>query len=254
MVDTWGMIDYLNLVPLACELKQKVAIAMCPTPAVLNALFAARHVSYAPCSSVCLLDGNQLLAPVGVAADGPVKSVYLAVQRRIDPADVRVRFSSASATSVILAKLLLNAWNWQWRVDDRDPDVELIIGDEALQKKEQFAEVLDLGLEWKSWTGLPFVFAAWQCKTQSPAAAMFLEEAAAKAEIGMRQDPELYLRAIKRQVAVPHDIIVDYWQTITYTLSASHLQGLELFLTKARQLAVPTNLSPAIATVPELLH
>jgi chorismate dehydratase len=37
----------------------------------------------------------------------------------------------------------------------------VIIGDRALALKNRFAHVVDLGEAWRSWTGLPFVFAAW---------------------------------------------------------------------------------------------
>ncbi len=37
----------------------------------------------------------------------------------------------------------------------------LIIGDRALKQREISSYIYDLGLEWKKFTGLPFVFAAW---------------------------------------------------------------------------------------------
>jgi len=37
----------------------------------------------------------------------------------------------------------------------------LVIGDRAFQQRKTSAFIFDLGLEWKKFTGLPFVFAAW---------------------------------------------------------------------------------------------
>ena len=37
----------------------------------------------------------------------------------------------------------------------------LRIGDEAFAFEKKFVNSLDLGAEWKKWTGLPFVFALW---------------------------------------------------------------------------------------------
>jgi len=37
----------------------------------------------------------------------------------------------------------------------------LVIGDRALEQRKISPFIFDLGLEWKKFTGLPFVFAAW---------------------------------------------------------------------------------------------
>ncbi len=37
----------------------------------------------------------------------------------------------------------------------------LVIGDRALEQRKISPYIFDLGLEWKKFTGLPFVFAAW---------------------------------------------------------------------------------------------
>ncbi|MEM8886003.1 MAG: MqnA/MqnD/SBP family protein, partial [Planctomycetota bacterium] len=45
---------------------------------------------------------------------------------------------------------------------ESDADVELVIGDPALDRAEQGdEETIDLAAEWTRWSGLPFVFAAW---------------------------------------------------------------------------------------------
>jgi chorismate dehydratase len=83
----------------------------------------------------------------------------------------------ASRTSVALLKVLLERRHGlrpAYEVasepgpDPRDhPDaIVLAIGDRAMARRRGFSGgVLDLGAEWKAWTGLPFVYARWTART-----------------------------------------------------------------------------------------
>ena len=86
-----------------------------------------------------------------------------------------LKTTEKSASSATLAKILFHLWfgpkAYRLMVDcDVSQSVytkrpmELLIGDEALQKKKQFHSILDLGTIWKEMTNLPFVFAVWQSK------------------------------------------------------------------------------------------
>ena len=76
-----------------------------------------------------------------------------------------------SRTSVELIKILIKQY---WKIDpvmeqtsgDYQSKISgttaaLIIGDRALEQRKISTYIYDLGLEWKKFTGLPFVFAAW---------------------------------------------------------------------------------------------
>ena len=56
---------------------------------------------------------------------------------------------------------------------DEVHEARLVIGDAALVLSDERSGVTypyayDLGLEWKRWTGLPFVFAVWVARRATP--------------------------------------------------------------------------------------
>lgn len=141
----FGKIDYLNLLPFHCYVKQsrrysgrfkRCFAARGGTPAEMNALFKRRKIDAAFISSIearkCRCTG------AGIVADGAVWSVL------VRPGTFKK--DGASATSNRLAKVL-------------GVEGEVMIGDRALRAYFQDDSLIDLGQLWKDRTGLPFVFA-----------------------------------------------------------------------------------------------
>lgn len=111
-----------------------------------------------------------------IGCDGPVDSVLLVAEQEPERW-TEVVLDGVSRTSVILARLLLTQGPLSRRVraDLRIVDgapgsglsratgstASLVIGDLARALPERLAHRVDLGAEWKAWTGLPFVFAVW---------------------------------------------------------------------------------------------
>src|SRR5215471_9250097 len=95
-----------------------------------------------------LRDRFELLAPMGVAARGPVQSVLLFSRRPAGAlGEALVSVTPETSTSIRLLKLLLNVK----RTRNRPP--------------EGFVHTLDLGADWLEWTGLPFVYAVWAVRS-----------------------------------------------------------------------------------------
>lgn len=121
-------------------------------------------------------DALRPLGDLGVAATGPAKSVLLFSRFPIeDIAGGRVGLTSESATSVQLVRILFRDW---WRTEpgeyvetDEPNDAMLLIGDRALEARDRLSGYpyqYDLGEEWSKLTGLPFVFATWVARADSP--------------------------------------------------------------------------------------
>jgi len=77
-----GWIPYWNLVPLKAEIKRAFGATVQFSnghPSTVNRWLAEAAVDIAPCSSICLVQNPQfnIAAPIGVAADGAVQSVFL---------------------------------------------------------------------------------------------------------------------------------------------------------------------------------
>lgn len=107
---------------------------------------------------------------VCVAADGPVYSVFVAHRQPL--ASVReISAGSHSRTSVNLLRCLLAEHGADTRVIDSAAEAKLLIGDQAIRFRREHAgefEFWDLGAEWKRSTDLPFVFALWLIRPETP--------------------------------------------------------------------------------------
>lgn len=117
-------------------------------------------------------DRFEMLAPMGVAARGPVQSVLLFSRRPANAlGDALISVTPETSTSIRLLKLLLNVRRslpnirYVRGLEPSQADALLLIGDQAMRTRnrppEGFVHTLDLGADWLEWTGLPFVYAAW---------------------------------------------------------------------------------------------
>ena len=169
-----GRVRYINCEPVYYALEHGLVRTDCDildgTPAELNERLRANDldVSVISVMEAALRPEAYLLLPeLAIACDGPVESVLLLSERRIQELDGRpVALSRHSLTSVYLVKLLLEqAYHIRARFlpDGTAAPVaaRLVIGDEALRLGPQYPQSLDLGQAWHEFTGLPFVFAVW---------------------------------------------------------------------------------------------
>ena len=164
------------------------------------------------------------------------------------------KLSPHSATSNALLHVLYQLWfgeeNYRYFAEhvpyEHDAQVQLLIGDEALQAAEKFSDTLDLGKMWKDMTGLPFVFAVWQAHTPlSPTWRHRLLDAAELATARMRVEPSDYLTQVENCGTIN---LADYWQHIYYTLRGRELKSLYLFLNLYRLLTAQHEADETIST------
>lgn len=162
-----------------------------------------------------------------------------------------VLFTPASAASSALARMLLRMWFGEAQASQMtrtEPQqtasstssfmtgnrpLELVIGDEALARRTEFAHIIDLGEAWWEISSLPFVFAVWQSSqlTIPSGVRTLLTEAAGLSSARMKVEPQVYFPD-------PHPVdragnAIDlnaYWRAIQYKLTQRHLQGLLLYL------------------------
>jgi chorismate dehydratase len=119
-------------------------------------------------------------------------------------------------------------------------DARLIIGDAALMLTsgasdlaKHYPHAYDLGQEWKSWTGLPFVFAVWVAQRSAPVA----EALAVHAGLIESRDWGLaHLDQLAAQAAVATGVskpkALEYLSGLDYGLRYEHLAGLTTFFGK----------------------
>jgi chorismate dehydratase len=161
-----GHIEYSNCFPVhallvAGEPPASVEIVS-GTPAQLNVALASGAIDVAPASSIEYArhsDTYRLLPDFVIASDGPVGSILFESTRSIeDLADRSIALPTASATSVVLLKILLHfkyrigaRFHWFDQDSGTDPleggsDAALWIGDVALRRATPAGHhVYDLG-------------------------------------------------------------------------------------------------------------
>src|SRR4051794_33246388 len=182
-----GHIQFLNCVPLYWGLARTGTLLDVQltkdTPEKLSKQLIDGDLDIGPVTLMEYLQhADELVAlpDIAVGCDGPVMSCVIVSQLPLDRLDgERVALGSTSRTSVRLAELLLTerygvAPDYFRCPPDlalmmQEAQAAVLIGDAALRASLHDAprlglEVHDLGLMWKEWTGLPFVFAIWAAR------------------------------------------------------------------------------------------
>lgn len=155
------------------------------TPAVLAQRLMAREaeVALAPVATLALRDGFEIVPGICLGADGAVTSVLVVGDVPLEDMDLLL-LDASSGTSVVLAQLIASHLRRGRPLAVAASDHErmardvggrtgaVVIGDHALVLREQYKYTLDLADAWRTWTGLPFVFAAWIAQRGSVDAAL----------------------------------------------------------------------------------
>lgn len=195
-------------------------------------------VGLIPCAELDRI-GLDFLPDLGIACEGPVRSILLISRRPVR--EIRtLAVDSSSRTSVALSRILL-AECYGLRPAIRpytpfldemliDNDAALIIGDPALHIDPPTLpyQTLDLGAEWVRWSGLPMVFAVWAGRRE------FLTPDVAAAFRGSHEWGRTHVEEMVEHAAADRgfgkELARAYFTLhIAYPLSAKHLEGLALF-------------------------
>ena len=190
-----GAVDYLNARPLVYGLSrypERVSLRF-DSPAECARLLAAGEIDLGMVPSITYVDrpGDRIVPGVCIGSDGPVASVALFARKPIREVQ-SVAIDTSSRTSVALTRILCaRRFEIAPVLKPHAPDLPsmlasadaaLLIGDPALfaDPHALSAEKIDLGAEWTSMTGLPFVWAFWSgpANTASAEVVTLLHEAA----------------------------------------------------------------------------
>lgn len=142
-------------------------------PAMLARMLADNEIDIGliPVASIPDLPSSYIVGNYCIGAEGEIASVCLFSE--VPMAAIKtVYLDYQSRSSVELLKWLMKE---SWGIDPEIIQAEddryrrqikgntagLVIGDRALEQRKISTFIYDLGSEWRSITGLPFVFAAW---------------------------------------------------------------------------------------------
>ena len=257
-----GHIQFLNCLPIYWGLVRSGALLDIEltkdTPDNLNRLLIEGALDIGPISLIEYLrhaDRLLLLPDIAVGSDGPVLSVNLVSQRPLAELEGRpVALGSTSRTSVLLAQLWLRDVH---RVQPRyfscppdlsammlEADAAVLIGDAALRATYEASQaqlsampapftVHDLGEAWRSWTGLPMVFAVWAARRDFAEANPGLVKDVHSAFLHSRDEALAHVEQVAEQAArwEPFDAgtLAHYFRTLDFSLGERQLAGLMEF-------------------------
>lgn len=172
-----------------------------------------------------------------IGCDGPVASVCLFSQVPMHEIET-VLLDYQSRTSVTLVQVLMKEY-WKRNVvfeaatGDFQQQVQgttaaLVIGDRAFDMAHRCEHAFDLGEAWKSYTGMPFVFAVWAANFKPDEA--FTEQFNRANATGFSHLPEIIEQA-NAPVHYP-DLHKYFTRNIRYKFGPEQQEAMELFLSK----------------------
>ena len=135
-------------------------------------------VGLVPVAVLPLLPEYHIVGNYCIGTEGEIASVALFSEVPMN--EIRkVYLDYQSRTSVALLKYLMKeywginpeiveATSEDYRKEIKGTTAGLVIGDRAFEQRKISTFIYDLGSEWRSITGLPFVFAAWVSKKPLP--------------------------------------------------------------------------------------
>ncbi len=241
-----GVVSYLNTRPLLYGIRRSGLMDKIDLvedyPAHIAGMLLNDEidVGLVPVAIIPQLKESYIVTDHCIGADAEVASVAIFSEVPMEQITT-VLLDYQSRTSVNLAKVLLKEyWKKEVVFEDAGEDFRshikgtaagVVIGDRALEQRTQSAYIYDLGLAWKKYTGLPFVFAAWV--SNKPLGEDF-EDAFNRANgYGLHHIDEVVADIDCNW----YDMKTYYTKNISYRLDAEKRKGLALFLEKIQQSA-----------------
>lgn len=232
----FSVLPYGNALPLVhflSESSPEVELVYCsPRHAVAALLDKRVDAALVPVVDLYAHPELQMVPGLGIAANGDVTSVLLRCHRSLRTVTA-ISLDPESKTSNILVRVLARdhfrlSEHVRYIRESTDADANVCIGDRALRASPA-PESYDLAGEWKTMTGLPFVFAVWavhQSCRDIESTTRVLQTAKQR---GCRSRREL-ARLCSRRLGLTEDRCYDYLvNRLRYGLGPRELEGMTLF-------------------------
>jgi chorismate dehydratase len=234
-----GAVSYLNTKPLIYGfekgmMKDELELVIdYPSKIAQSLLDDTIDIGLVPVAIIPEMKEYHIIGDYCIAADGPVASVCLFSEVPLEEI-TSVLLDYQSRTSVMLVQYLIKEY---WKINPvfknasenfiseiKGTTAAVVIGDRALQQRNNFSFIYDLGEAWKAHTSLPFVFAAWI--SNKPMTDTFIAEFDKANQLGFD-----HLDAVINEHPYDHfDLKKYYTQFIQYRLDDAKRKGLQQFL------------------------
>jgi chorismate dehydratase len=243
-----SIVNYFNTLPFRYGLKKSPIIDKIDLQEDIPSICAQKlkynqvEIGLVPVALLPELDHYTIITNYCIGADGRVDSVKLYSEVPLDKIET-ITLDYQSRSSITLTKVLAKFF---WKIGaefiDGKPGFEnkisgvnagVVIGDRTFSLNGSFKYEYDLAEEWKKYTGLPFVFAAWVA-TQAVDPA-FEKELNAALKSGIENTAQALLKEANNFPSKfdPRDYLE---KKISYDLNAKKMEALNLFLDHIKKL------------------
>ncbi len=233
-----GAVSYLNTKPLIFGfqnglMKDEIELFFdYPSKIAAQLLNDEIDIGLVPVAIIPEMKEHYIVSDYCIGTEGAVESVCLFSEVPIEQIEI-VLLDYQSRTSVALAKILMREF---WKITPqivqatdgfidqiKGATAAVVIGDRALSQRKVSPYIYDLGLAWKEFTGLPFVFAAWV--SNKPLSAAFIKEFNKANDFGLQRIDKV----ISNIDYDPTILKLYYTQLISYQLDEAKKNGLAHF-------------------------
>jgi chorismate dehydratase len=242
-----SIVKYTNTLPLRYGINNSKVLHEMDLQLDIPAVCAQKlldntvDIGLIPVAVIPLLKEHHIISNYCIGSNEKVDTVKL--YSRVPLHEIStVYLDYQSRTSIMLAKVLCkNYWKIApafinaetgFETKTSGNEAAVVIGDRCFTLNGTFAYEYDLAFEWRKFTGLPFVFAAWVSnKKIDPDFIAKLESAM---EYGIQHTGE----AIKNDPTIKDPVLIKQYLTerINYTLDEAKKKSLQLFLDFITQL------------------
>ena len=232
-------VSYSNTYPFLHGLQQSTILDAVelqlesPSECARKLLSGQVDLGLVPVAVIPFIKDAHIISDYCIGADGAVESVCLFSQVPLEEI-TEILLDFQSRTSVQLMRILAERHlhispKWTNTQDGYIAQIKsttagVVIGDRAFALHHQFPVVVDLALEWKNLTGLPFAFACWVSNKQlSESFTQDLNQA-------LRYGVEHREEAIRERVTHNTEFMIHYVNhCISYPFDAPKQQAMHLF-------------------------
>ncbi|WP_316795621.1 menaquinone biosynthesis protein [Pedobacter agri] len=211
--------DIINKIDLSLDI---------PSDCAAKVINGEADMGLMPVAAIPLVPNANIVADYCIGSDGAVNSVFIFSDVPVEEIKT-LRLDSHSRTSNNLAKVLLKFY-WKQEVEfttdlNAKTDAIVLIGDRTFGRKDNFAFAYDLGQEWKNFTGLPFMYAAWVANKEISQEFKIEFNAALKFGLDHRQDVLLKLPRVEN-----FDLEDYLYHKLQFEVTEDRKKALKMFL------------------------
>jgi chorismate dehydratase len=209
-----------------------------PSDCAAKLIAGSVDIGLIPVASLPMLKEYFIISDFCIGANGYVRTVMLLSNCPFEKIE-KIYLDYRSRSSVNLTKVLAkNCWKKEFRwfntskgfdfVNIGLNEAVVLIGDQCFEYESRFRYKIDLAMEWKEFSGLPFVFACWTANKKLDK--LFIEEFNQALRLGV-QNIDAVADKFGKTGSIPGEILKKYLtENIDYNFNEEKKKGLELFL------------------------